>query len=343
LSRQEHSKLAVDGCELPLSCPVCLRPDIAFYASGQDRLFQKAAGDFKLYRCASCGSIFQHPAPAQADIAAFYPEQYWWSKRTGEKSSVAQLMRHFEQCYREWVNQGHVRFLERCAQGNGTGGRSLLDIGCGNGTFLHLARARGFIPHGMDMSEQAVAIARDQYGLDVRQGEIGGDAWQGRRFDFVTLFHVLEHLPEPEAALQFIRTLLAPGGSLIVQVPNAASLQARVFKGRWYGLDVPRHIINFTPESLRLLLERSGYEVRSTCRFSLRDNPASLASSLAPVLDPIGRKGRSGAKCPATEAVAEIAYLILFMAAIPLAWVESACGFGGTVWIQAMPIRSATE
>jgi SAM-dependent methyltransferase len=306
------------GDPLPC-CPVCCRPDTPFYALGKDRLFKKAQGNFELYRCRFCGSVFQHPFPSQEDIAAFYPQQYWWSNRTNGKSLTAGLMRRLEQCYRGWVNKGHVRFLERCARQRRSG-RSLLDIGCGNGTFMHLARAHGFIAHGMDISEQALAIARD-----------------------VTLVHVLEHLRQPEEALRSIRTLIAPGGSMIIQVPNAASLQARLFRGRWYGLDVPRHIINFTPKSLKLLLERTGYEIRSACRFSLRDNPASLASSLASALDPIGRKGRSGPKSPVVEALAEIAYLALFVAAIPPAWLEGACGFGGTVWVQANPIRSDWE
>lgn len=330
------------GNPLP-GCPVCFRTDSIFYAVGKDRLFHKMQGGFDLYRCLSCGSVFQHPVPIQSDIAAFYPQQYWWSNRTDGRSLTARLMRHLEERYREWVTKGHVSFLERCARQRRSGGRLLLDIGCGNGTFLHLARARGFIPHGMDMSESAVAIARDQYGLDVRRGEIGGSAWQGQRFDFITLFHVLEHLTEPEGALRFVRTLLAPGGSLIIQVPNAASLQARMFKGHWYGFDVPRHIINFTWESLKLLLDRAGYEIRSTRRFSLRDNPASLASSLAPGLDPIGRKGRSGAKSAIAEAWAEMAYLVLFLTAIPPAWLESVSGFGGTVWVEARRVRPESE
>jgi predicted SAM-dependent methyltransferase len=73
------------------------------------------------------------------------------------------------------------------------------------------------------------------------------------------MFHVLEHLPNPRFALEYAKGLLRPGGMLIIQVPNVSSLQARVFGRRWYGLDVPRHVINYTPKALSLLLEEMGF------------------------------------------------------------------------------------
>ena len=228
----------------------------------------------------------------------------------------------------------HVRFLQRCARGGGRQA-ALLDIGCGSGTFLHLARQRGFDAHGMDVSEQAVAVARAQYDLAVHCGDIGSDLWQARAFDFITMFHVLEHLPDPRQALDYAHGLLKPDGSLILQVPNAASLQARAFGARWYGLDVPRHLINFTPRSLGLLLDQAGFSWRIVQRFSLRDNPASIASSLAMRLDPIGRRGRGKATNPVAAAAFELMYFGLFLLALLPAWIESILGHGGTIWVRA--------
>jgi SAM-dependent methyltransferase len=297
----------------------------------RDRLFGVAAGEFRLYRCPFCKCIFQFPMPEPAAMASFYPDQYWWSER--QRTGLSQALSRMERGYREFVARDHVRLLAQCI--GAAGGRSLLDIGCGSGTFLHLARRYGMVPHGMDVSARAVAEARAQYGLPVRQGIIGSDVWKGREFDVITMFHVLEHLPDPDRALAFAGELLRPGGSLILQVPNSASLQARVFGARWYGLDVPRHVINFTPESIALLLRRAGFSASVIRRFSLRDNPTSLASSLAPGLDPIGRRGRGKHRNALLEGALELVYFGLVLMALPPAWMESACGLGGTIWIHA--------
>jgi len=312
-------------------CPICAADGAPLYVVARDRLFGLAAGAFRLHRCPSCCCIFQHPLPEPAAIASFYPREYWWSGNP--QSGFSGAIHRLERAYREFVALDHVRFLERCSVGSG--GRSLLDIGCGGGLFLHLARRRGYSPHGMDASAQAVAVAHAQYDLPVRQGEIGSPVWEDTRFDFITMFHVLEHLIDPGMALAYARELLLPGGTMILQVPNAASYQARLFGARWYGLDVPRHLINFTPRSLALLLERAGFKYQVVQKFSLRDNPASMASSLAIGLDPIGRRARRKRAGAVVEGTLEFAYLGLTLIALMPAWIESICGHSATIWVRA--------
>jgi 2-polyprenyl-3-methyl-5-hydroxy-6-metoxy-1,4-benzoquinol methylase len=311
-------------------CPICAHAGAVMYAASADRLFGIAPGRYLLHRCRHCGCIFQHPLPDVTVLSAFYPEQYWWSG--GERTGLSRVFGRLERGYREFVARDHVRFLLRCAGGAGRG-RSLLDIGCGSGTFLHLSRKRGFAAHGMDMSERAVAAARQQYDLAVRRGDIGGEVWKGHGFDFITMFHVLEHHPDPKEALRYAAGLLNPGGSLILQVPNTASLQGRLFGARWYGLDVPRHLINFTPRAFAVLLDQTGLAHRIVRRFSLRDNPAALASSIAVWLDPIGRRGRG--RQGIGEGALELLYFGLFLLALPPALIESLLGYGATIWVHA--------
>jgi SAM-dependent methyltransferase len=149
------------------------------------------------------------------------------------------------------------------------------------------------------------------------------------------MFHVLEHLPDPRSGLKYAGGLLRPGGTLVIQVPNIHSLQARLFGNLWYGLDVPRHVINFSPKALGLLLAEMGYDYCLVPRFSLRDNPASIASSLIPRLDPIGRRGRHADSSPLFNGFLELAYFGLFLLALPPAYLESVCGYGGTIWAYA--------
>ena len=316
-------------------CPVCRGRDTGPYAVGHDRFFRVAPGSFPLHRCAGCDCIFQFPLPAESSLAAHYPETYWWSAASSRPSVAKRTLLRLEGRYRELVTTGHVRFLQKCARNAGTGSRILLDIGCGNGTFLHLAQRRGFQAHGMDASQQAVEVACRQYRLPVRRGVIGQDLWPGYRFDFVTMFHVLEHVPDPRKALDYAASLLRPGGRLLIQLPNVGSIQARLFRERWYGLDVPRHVINYSPGGLALLLRETGWRICARARFSLRDNPASLASSLVPSLDPLGRKARMRQSLPAAEAALEVVYLGVFLLSLPPAWLEGVLGYGGTIWVAA--------
>lgn len=321
----------IDKAEVMPKCPICAAGGATMFVVARDRLFGLASGNFRLHRCPSCGCIFQHPLPDPAAIASFYPREYWWSGNL--QAGPTGVIHRMERAYREFVALDHVRFLERC--GAGSNGRSLLDIGCGGGLFLHLARKRGYSPHGMDASAQAVAVAQSQYNLPVRQGEIGSPVWEGTRFDFITMFHVLEHLIDPGMALAYARELLLPGGSLILQVPNVASYQARLFGARWYGLDVPRHLINFTPRSLALLLDGAGFKYRVAQKFSLRDNPAAMASSLAISLDPIGRRVRGKRAGAIVEGALEFGYLGLTLVALVPTWIESVCGHSATIWVHA--------
>jgi 2-polyprenyl-3-methyl-5-hydroxy-6-metoxy-1,4-benzoquinol methylase len=320
------------------ACPVCHDARSDFFAWGRDRLFRLAQGRFSLRRCLSCGSVYQDPLPKESELSAFYPELYWWEAESGPPCGGTRFLSRLEETYREFVARDHVRFLERCAGRGSSEGRPLLDIGCGSGTFLSLARRRGFACCGMDASDRAAALARKQYGLDVRQGSVGAAIWEERSFDFVTMFHVLEHLADPGAGLRYARRLLKPGGSLIVQVPNVASYQARAFRQRWYGIDVPRHVVNFTPPALELLLRKTGYEIARKARFSLRDNPASIASSIAVSLDPVGRRARGLRSGALVEAAIEFLYFGLVLSSLPAELLESALGRGGTIWVHARPV-----
>jgi 2-polyprenyl-3-methyl-5-hydroxy-6-metoxy-1,4-benzoquinol methylase len=309
---------------------------------GRDRLFGLAPGLFPLFRCKSCGCIFQHPFPDDVALVKFYPQEYWWSENSSTGGRGGRLFRKLEKAYREFVSRDHARFLDRCALSQPGSDKLLLDIGCGNGTFLHVACSHGFKPHGMDVSARAAEIAEAQYGIPVRQGAIGSRAWDDCQFDFVTMFHVLEHTTNPRFALQYARERLRPTGALILQVPNVSSLQARIFGRFWYGLDVPRHTINFTPKALARLLEEMGFEFQISTRFSLRDNPASLASSLAPWLDPVRRKGRGTRSGSIMNGILELAYFGLFLLALPVAFLESLLGVGGTIWVCGWDRRSSS-
>jgi len=217
------------------------------------------------------------------------------------------------------------------------GKRRLLDIGCGSAVFLKLAREAGYNAFGLDSSARAASLAAKEVPDKVFCGTEEDLITAGESFDILTLFHVLEHVPDPFKYLRRLRRLVRRPGGVLIQVPNLASCQARWFGSRWYGLDCPRHVCNFTLSSLLHLLGRCGYRIERVRHFSLRDNAAAIVSSLLPRLDPIAQRIRKGERMnrihPVWTEMSELLYFALVVTAQPLAWGEARLGRGGTITV----------
>lgn len=136
----------------------------------------------------------------------------------------------------------------------------LLDIGSGRGRFLGAAKRAGWDVVGIEFETGLAEVSSRRYGVPVLVGDAVSADVRGP-FDAITMWHVLEHLPDPRSALARAAGLLRPGGTLIVSVPNNDSLQARLGGEDWLHLDIPRHIYHFTPGSLSCLVEQAGLRV----------------------------------------------------------------------------------
>jgi len=134
----------------------------------------------------------------------------------------------------------------------------LLDVGCGNGSFLARMRGLGWKVHGLEPDETAAALAR-RAGIEVLVGTLADARWPEASFRAVTMTSVIEHVHDPGAALTACRRLLAPGGTLHLVTPNANALGAERFGTHWRGLEAPRHLVLFDRGSLARLLDACGY------------------------------------------------------------------------------------
>jgi SAM-dependent methyltransferase len=309
------------------ACLVCGSDRAAQLFTASDRLYHTTAKQFAVVRCGGCGLVRLDPAPPPEELRDYYPANYWF---TPDESAAGRL----EEAYRRLVLRDHVRFVERALRESRARG-PLLDVGCGGGLFLGMMRERGFRVAGLDVSGEAAAIAWKRHGAPAVCGLLEHMPLRPGAFAGVTMFHVVEHLYDPRAYLEAAAELLAPDGRLVVQVPNAASWQFRMLGRSWNGVDVPRHLFDFRARDLEKLLESAGFQVVRRKFFSLRDNPAGLASSLAPGLDPMARRVRGIAESGGTRLARDLAYLALTAAALPFTALEAAFRAGSTVMIEA--------
>lgn len=245
--RGETEYLAFETVE---ACPICASADPAV-------VDQEAS----VVRCQGCGHRYVDPRPTQQEIAHGYslPTSYDdWIHAAAAREAM-------------WIR----RFDE--VLGATPPGR-LLDVGAGIGTFLAIARDRGWSVDGTEVSTTAIVKAREQHGIALRAGLVEDAAPPGP-YDAICLWHVLEHLPNPADTLRFCRGLLSEGGQLVLAMPNdgdavwaltaignlVRGLLRRAPSRRYQRLrpGVESHIQHFDPTSIRKLLSDTGFRIES--------------------------------------------------------------------------------
>jgi SAM-dependent methyltransferase len=308
-------------------CPACDSAEFRLLFTASDRLYHTTSERFQVVECKQCRLMQLAPQPTPAELEQYYPKNYWF---TPEGSAASRL----EEIYRRFVLRDHVRFVERALRESGQTG-PVLDVGCGGGLFLRLLRDRGFRVMGLDFSIDAARVAWTSNGVPATCATLSSAPLPPESFAAVTMFHVLEHLYDPRAYLEAARDLLRPEGRLIIQVPNAGCWQFLLLGATWNGVDVPRHLFDFRPADLDRLLDSCGFEVLRRKYFSLRDNPAGLATSLAPALDPMARRVRQSREGPRERLAKDLLYAAFVAAALPFTAIEAACRAGSTIMIEA--------
>jgi SAM-dependent methyltransferase len=218
---------------------------------------------FLLRRCGSCGS---------AVTVGDAPEQL---HETGAYRAGTPRLYRFARPILQAFDRHRLRLLGELARPPAR----LLDAGAGRGRFVASARTAGYDAFGIEPSERGTAAAA-AIGAPVERASFETATVTPASLDAVTLWHVLEHLDDPAAALAKLRSWLAPGGGLLIGAPNLDSMQARLGGERWYHLDVPRHRVHFTLAGLHALLTRHGFEVVRSEHLLLEHNPFGMWQSL---------------------------------------------------------------
>lgn len=239
-------------------------------ACGSDALtfaFEAMEPDFELLRCDACGTLRTWPEVPDDEIGRWYPQEYYGDENVRFNPAMERMTKVFAK-----------RRAQAMASGRPPG--RVLDVGCGRGVMLQGFQSAGWDARGVELSEESAFHAREHLGLDVFTGGLEDAPWDDGTFDLIVFWHSLEHFRRPDLALDAATRLLAPGGGLVVAVPNIESLQAQLFGRLWFHLDVPRHYHHFGESSLVSMIERRGYTVERKEQLNLEQNPYGALQSL---------------------------------------------------------------
>ena len=210
---------------------------------------------FKVLLCSGCGLGYTSPRLDGSRIHEIYDQTYWSSdsaKDFGYTSYEADV-------------EGYLKTFRLKARAIGRflpeGGR-ILEVGCAAGYFLAVMRERGYDVHGVEVSAAILEKARERFGLEnLHAGRLEDQDLPHRSFDAVAMWDVVEHLSDPVEVLGQCRELLKDGGVFVLQTQDVTSLARKVLGAKWHHFKQLEHIYHFSPDTIRTLMDRAGYEV----------------------------------------------------------------------------------
>lgn len=234
------------------TCPVCDSTHIQQVFSVKD--FSVSEEIFNIMECATCSLRFTQDAPSKNSMNAYYESEDYISHSDTSKGPVNKLYKKVRQIT---LKQKASLVQKSCDRQQG----NLLEIGSGTGAFAAEMKKRGWAVTGLEPDEKARENAMTFHQIELQPVE-NFYTLKPATFDAITLWHVLEHVHDLHIYMQKFRELLAPGGVLIIAVPNYTSKDANIYKEFWAAYDVPRHLYHFSPMSLKKLTEKHGMNIR---------------------------------------------------------------------------------
>ncbi len=269
---------AADRIEwIETACDYCGTEEAAPVLSGPDRVCG-LPGEFHVVRCRACGLVRTSPRPTAETLGLAYPSGYEAHQAAPTAEPPEGLLRWALVNLRGYplgrrapwparallypaaawtlAHRDRVRYLPYEGEGR------LLDVGCASGRYVARMNAAGWQAEGLDLSAEAVEAGR-QAGLELHVGTLPGADLPRGAYDWVTMWHVLEHVPSPLATLRAVREVVRPGGAVAIVSPLINSLASAWTGAAWFGMrELPRHLTHFSQATLARHLEKAGLEVQ---------------------------------------------------------------------------------
>lgn len=240
----EHSSISP-----PNTCLLC--DNKAFTKSLELNDYFLTKEHFTLYRCDGCGLVQTLPAPSQDRLSDYYASEDYIS-HSGKKTN---LIGKVYLGVRKYTHARKFSLVKKNSKG-----RSILDIGCATGEFLKYCSTKGMITSGIEPNPKARNYAVSHHELNVKD-EHELEQMKSGSFDIITMWHVLEHVPDPNRRMTDVFRLLKDNGTAIIALPNHLSYDAGYYGKYWAAWDVPRHLHHFDRNSFFRLAEKHNFIV----------------------------------------------------------------------------------
>ena len=209
---------------------------------------------FTIVSCETCNFTFTNPRPKDESLGGYYKSDMYISHTNNTKG----LFNWMYQTVRNHAIGTKVTLLKSLKR-SGTH----LDIGCGTGEFLNACKNEGFSTEGIEPSELARKQAIENFNLSVNENT-NLEQFQNNKFDSISMWHVLEHIPNLNGTITQFDRVLNANGKVIVAVPNHKSWDAKYYKEYWAAWDVPIHLWHFSKETIELLFNKNGFKLIKT-------------------------------------------------------------------------------
>lgn len=231
-------------------CPICGSSSSSIALTAIDHTVSN--DPFSIRSCASCGFHFTSPRPAQDIIGKYYISDEYIS-HAAAATTLKDRIYHY---VRRRAIQGKHKLIQKYHKSG-----KVLDVGCGTGDFLAHLKRQGYSVQGVEVSNQARSLAEAK-GLPVADQlkHIPAEA----QFQVITLWHVLEHIAEPQRTLAQLSERCTEDALLVIAVPDRSSWDCKHYGPQWAAWDVPRHLSHFRRKDMQRLLENSGFELLQT-------------------------------------------------------------------------------
>ena len=258
-------------------CKVCLSENTVHLFDSFNTHGRKIIDEedkFQVFKCGDCGLVFLNDLEANQD----YYDRYYQPDYYKDSCKNIGIFKSFLKVLSKFSTNRKQKIIFRSLKNKVNKPHLLLDIGCGTGEFLESLDSSKFDGYGCEVNESGYKSCIKK-GLIVYKGELHNIDFRGKKFDVVTLWHVLEHIEDPVKLFRKIREILSKDGILLFQVPNTDSLGFRIGKEWWFHMDSPRHLALYNKKSLRELCKVTGFEITSV-KNEFYDYPLDLFWSI---------------------------------------------------------------
>jgi 2-polyprenyl-3-methyl-5-hydroxy-6-metoxy-1,4-benzoquinol methylase len=233
-------------------CPICSSTEFSPFLICKDYTVSRES--FQIQECEDCGFLLTSPRPSLGTLGDYYKSNDYISHSDTQKGLINWVYHRV----RKIALKNKLKLVQKYTQAKG----SLLDNGCGTGAFLSTCLQAGWQADGIEPDADARDIAEKATQKSIFSTL---DEVKNKKYDAITMWHVLEHIPDLNETIEKLKNLLTEKGVLIVAVPNPESDDALYFKEHWAAYDVPRHLWHFKKKDIERLFKKHSCNMKAIC------------------------------------------------------------------------------